>query len=261
MPLNAMIRSLNRLTAYGVLTPLGEYNNMVIEKLTNVEMLRKARIHPVNVLNALRTYGSGRGDLGSLTWSPVSQIVAALDSCLEMSFQTVEPTGKNILLGIDVSASMTSGSVAGLKNITPREAVAVMATVTARTEKNYHILGFCDKLVDLKISHKDSFQTVMEKVQRAQFGSTNCALMFDWALTNRAAVDGFVMYTDNEHNTGDNPDRAFRKYLGHRDTAKAIAVATSATAYSVFSPETPGTLNIAGFDSAGPALISSFIGQ
>lgn len=255
----ALLRNLNRLTSYGVLTPLGTNTKAVTSRLTDLAQLRKARIHPVGVLNALRTYSQGRGDLGSLTWNAIPQIQSALDTCLEMSFKTVEPTGKNILLGLDVSGSMTGGAVAGLKNITPREAVAVMATVTARVEPNYHILGFCHKLVDLGITAKDSFLTVMSKVQKADFGSTNCSLMFEWALANRVAVDGFVMYTDNEHNTGENPDKVFRKYRGTRSSAKAIAVATTATQYSVFNPESAGTLNMAGFDASAPSLIADFI--
>lgn len=72
----------------------------------------------------------------------------------------MEPTQKRFLLAIDVSGSMESCKVIGSGSVTARTASAAMAMVTARTESNYHILGFSHKLVPLKINAGMSLSNV-----------------------------------------------------------------------------------------------------
>jgi hypothetical protein len=52
---------------------------LAVAQLGDGERLRKARVHPIAVLAALRTYASGRGVRGKHTWTPVAQVVDALD--------------------------------------------------------------------------------------------------------------------------------------------------------------------------------------
>ena len=100
------------------------------------------RIHPINVLSALLTYRSGKSVRGSNTWTPVPQVVDALDKAFERSFDTAPQTNQRFYLGIDVSGSMGSGEVAGVPGLTPRMAAAAMAMAIARREPNYYIAGF-----------------------------------------------------------------------------------------------------------------------
>ena len=62
----------------------------------------------------------------------------------------MEPTGKRFLLAIDVSGSMCT-PIMGSNSVTCRVGSAAMAMVTARTEANYHMVGFSTQLVPLKI--------------------------------------------------------------------------------------------------------------
>ena len=89
MPMTAMIRNLGKMTSIGVLDPLSEAAIEVCKRLRDQPALKKARIHPFNVLLALKTYETGRGDKGKLTWSPNQAIVAALDDCFYASFKVV----------------------------------------------------------------------------------------------------------------------------------------------------------------------------
>ena len=78
----------------------------------------------------------------------------------------MEPTGQRFLLAVDVSGSMGT-SVMGSEAVTARTASAAMAMLTARTEENYHIVGFSDQLVPLKIDagmSLDSVCTVIDQV-------------------------------------------------------------------------------------------------
>ena len=70
------------------------------------------------------------------------QIVDALDAAFYAAFGNVEPAGTRLLLALDVSGSMTCGTVAGVPGLTPRDASAALALVTAATEPQYEIVGF-----------------------------------------------------------------------------------------------------------------------
>lgn len=78
----------------------------------------------------------------------------------------MEPTGKRFLLAIDVSGSMESYNVLGSSSVTARTASAAMAMVTARTEANYHMVGFSHKLVDLEIDAKMKLADVCTTIAR-----------------------------------------------------------------------------------------------
>ena len=58
------------------------------------------------MLAALQTYAAGRGARGKHTWTPVAQVIDALDAAFYAAFGNVEPTGKRTLLALDVSGSM-----------------------------------------------------------------------------------------------------------------------------------------------------------
>lgn len=78
----------------------------------------------------------------------------------------MEPTGLRFLLAIDVSGSMESYNVLGSSSVTARTASAAMAMVTARTEANYHMLGFSDKLVKLDINARMKLEDVCSTISR-----------------------------------------------------------------------------------------------
>ena len=120
LPMTALIRNLATLTRVGLLTPKGEATAAVIARITDRAALRKARIHPIALLAALTTYASGRGARGSATWTPVPAVVDALDAAFGLAFENVEPTGARTLIGLDVSGSMSCGTIAGIPGITPR---------------------------------------------------------------------------------------------------------------------------------------------
>ena len=87
MPMTAMIRNLGKMSAIGLLKPLSNHADIVCKRLKDETLLRKARIHPFNVLVALKTYESGKGDKGKLTWEVNQTIVGALDDAFYKSFK------------------------------------------------------------------------------------------------------------------------------------------------------------------------------
>ena len=261
MPLTAMIRTLGRMGSVGLLAPLSEASKTVVNRLNDREYLRKSRVHPIAVLSAMLTYGSGKGQKGSLSWTTVPQVMDALNEAFYAAFENVEPTGKNFYLGIDVSGSMTVGTVAGIAGMTPNMGAATMAMLIARTEPNHFIGGFSDRFVDLGISKSDRIDAAMRKAQRS-FGSTDCAVAIKHAMAHKYLVDAFVVITDGETWAGDqHASQAIQQYRNKsgRD-AKLIVINMVANRTRVGDPADAGSLDIVGFDASVPALINGFIG-
>src|SRR5207247_3440999 len=132
----ARVRNLATMTRAGGAAPGSDGTAKAVAQLGDAERIRRARVHPVAVLAALRTYASGGGARGRGEWNPVREIVDALDAAFYTAFGNVEPAGKRLLLALDVSGSMTFGSVAGVPGLTPREASAALALVTAATSRS-----------------------------------------------------------------------------------------------------------------------------
>lgn len=260
MPMTAAIRNLGKMSSIGILGPLSNNAKNLAKQLKDPERVQKSRLHPLNVLQAVAVYKRGRGIKGSLSWTVNKTILSALEDTFYLSFKNVEPTGKRTLMALDVSGSM--GSTWGPSGfLTAREISAAMAMVTLRTEQeDCYTLGFCHKLVDLKLTDKDSIAGVLKKISNLPFGRTDCALPMIWAAQNKVPVDTFVIYTDNETWHGPiHPSQALKAYRqSMKINAKLIVCATEASSFSIADPRDPGMLDIAGFDSAVPQIISQF---
>src|SRR6266446_5342179 len=163
MPMTAMIRNLGKMTSIGLVQPFSDAAKLIVRKLGDDTLLKRARIHPLAVLIAEKVYAQGKGERGSLTWKPMAKIVDALDAAFYATFQNVEPCSKPVLLALDVSGSMGGGSVAG-SCLTPREASAAMALVTAATEEDYHIMGFSNRFIPLDISPRMRLDDVVKRI-------------------------------------------------------------------------------------------------
>jgi len=271
MPMNATIRNLGRMTANGLLSPLSDETGIVVDRLGDSEYIKKSRIHPINVLAAMKTYSSGQGFRGSLTWNPNQSIVDALDGAFYESFKNVDPTGKRYMLAIDCSGSMMSPCM-GMSQISNMEAAAVMAMATMKAEKNTHITGFsCGSgggyrrfggsgIKPLEISPRMRLDSVVRTMSGFNWGGTDCALPMIHALEQKLNVDVFCVYTDNETYAGSiHPHQALRDYRKKiNPEAKLVVLGTAQTEFSIADPNDAGMLDIAGFDSAAPALISQF---
>jgi len=261
MPLGAMIRTLGRMGSVGLLAPFSNASKTVVERLSDREYLRKSRVHPIQVLAAILTYAQGKGQKGSLTWTPVPQVVDALNEAFYLAFDNVEPTGKRFYLGIDVSGSMTYGQVGGLAGLTPNMGAAAMAMLITRTEPNHFIGGFATSFVDLGISKSDRLDSAMQKCQRS-FGGTDCATAINHALAKKYPVDAFVVITDGETWAGNQHNaQAIQQYRQKTGIdAKMIVINMVANRTSLSDPSDAGSLDVVGFDASVPTLISGFVG-
>lgn len=278
MPATAMIRNLANMTRIGLLTQMSGATKQVVAALKDQEFLNKARVHPMNVLFALRTYQSGGGWRSDKTWTPVQKVVDALDGAFYLSFGNVEPTGKRVMLALDVSGSM--GVNIGDTNLTARDASAAMALVTANVEDDYMITGFSsggrnfwrsgngdawagyeNGLSELSISPRQRLDDVIRYVHGMDFGGTDCSLPMLYAEDQGEEFDAFVIYTDSETWAGKiHPAQAIRQYRkSFVPDARLVVVGMTSNGFTIADPKDPGMLDVVGFDTATPQIISDFV--
>ncbi|HEY9898929.1 MAG TPA: TROVE domain-containing protein [Pantanalinema sp.] len=262
MPLEAMVRNLATMTRAGLLRPLSTASRLVCERLGDAERLRQAHLHPIKLLAALATYTAGHGVRSNAgEWVPDPSIVDALDGAFYRAFENVAPSGKRIVLALDVSASMDSGQVAGVAGLTPRMAAAALALVTASTEREVTAIAFSDRMVPLALSARERLDDVMRATAAIPFGGTDCALPMLWALENGVEADAFVILTDSETWAGEiHPAEALARYRERTGIpAKLAVVGMVSNGFSIADPADPGMLDVVGFDTAVPQLLSDFI--
>jgi 60 kDa SS-A/Ro ribonucleoprotein len=281
MGLGALVRNLGRMTTNGTLVPDNEAVDKVVARLSDGEGLRSTRLHPISVLSALLTYRTGRGARGSTTWTPITAVVDALDTAFYASFASVEPAGKRTLLALDVSGSMSMGTVAGVMGLTPRLASAAMAAITLATEPKVQTIAFTASSVGsgfwkspgesrlfnlesgvspLALSARQRLDDIVGSISDLPFGGTDCALPMLYALGKGLAIDHFVVYTDSETWAGDvHPSQALARYRERTDiNAKLTVVGMVSNGFSIADPNDAGMLDVVGFDTAAPQLMADF---
>jgi 60 kDa SS-A/Ro ribonucleoprotein len=287
MPITALVRNLATMTRNGLLVAGSNYTTKVIDQLGDAEAIKKSRIHPIQLFMALKTYAAGHGQRSrSEGWVPVGQIVDALDDAFYMAFDNVEATGKRRLIALDISGSMWSGEVAGIPGFTPAQAAGVMAMVSVRTGDPYEVVCFTagnlgslglygrryrertpsheliPGLSPLGLSGKqrlDDVERVMESMSQ-YMGGTDPSLPVEYAIEKKREFDIFEVYTDNEAWAGKrHASQALVDYRRRTGiNAKLVAVAFTATSYSIADPKDPGMMDVVGFDTSAPQLIQAF---
>jgi 60 kDa SS-A/Ro ribonucleoprotein len=272
MGLTAVLRNLGKMTEVGLLSPFSEAERFVVSRLTDAAALRKARVHPLALLVAGKTYAQGHGDKGKLKWSALQKIVSALDAAFYLSFETLTPTGARTLLALDVSGSMTWSTIAGMPGITPAVGSSAMALVTAAVEPDHEFVAFTAGLSrvlhplsyggisPLAISPRMRLDDVMRAVSGLPAGGTDCALPMLWAADEKVPIDVFCVYTDSETWAGPiHPVQALARYRQKMGIgAKLVVIGMVSNGFTIADPNDAGMLDVVGFDTATPSIIADF---
>jgi 60 kDa SS-A/Ro ribonucleoprotein len=272
MPLTALIRNLGVMSKVGLLVPMGDAVRTITARLGDRKALTAARVHPIALLAALKTYAQGHGMKGKNSWRPVPQVVDALDRAFYLAFENAPTTGQRVMLALDVSGSM-SARVLGMEYLDCREASAAMALVTAASEPHHMFTAFTagsypsrwsprlgSGLSTLSISPRQRLDDVVERISGLTFGGTDCALPMLEALKHRWPIDLFVVYTDSETWAGQvHPAQALRRYRERMGIpARLVVVGMASNGFSIADPRDAGMLDVVGFDTATPQVIADF---
>ena len=165
-----------------------------------------------------------------------------------------------------------------MPGLTPRDASAALALVTAATEiavRDGRLLRRPERLerracaastgrqsgiTPLAISPRQRLDDAVRTVSDLPFGGTDCALPMLYALEHEREIDTFVILTDSETWAGDvHPAQALQDYRRASGIdARLVVVGMVSNGFSIADPNDPGQLDVVGFDTATPQLISDF---
>ena len=245
------------MTTVGLIAPFSDTTKRVVERLTDVDVIKRGRVHPMQFLLASAVYGSGGGYRSGKTWVPEGKIVDALGEAFTLAFQTVKPSGKRTLICLDVSGSMNNHVIGS--PISCREAGAAMGLVTLATEEHCAVVGYDRSLYPLAMSPKSSLREAL-LAARVGGGGTDASLPVLWATQEHLNVDTFVFLTDNETWAGDiHTHQALRAYKETSGIdARTAFVAMNANRYTIADPTDATHLDLVGLDGSTPGLVSEF---
>lgn len=259
MGLTALIRNLGNMSRIGAIPPLSGHESLIASRIRNVDNIRQSRVHPFTILQALAVYASGSGFRGKKTWPISARIVDALDDAFNLAFENVEPTGKRIFIGLDVSGSMSTPF--GDSPLMVSQAAAAVAMTFMRRESQWYVMGFANGLRDLGLTARQSLASVVKQTGHLTFGGTDCALPMQHAVQNKLEVDAFIVITDNETWAGRiHPVKALQAYRNRTGiNAKLVVIGMTSTGFTIADPDDGNMLDVVGMDSNVPSLVSNFI--
>lgn len=257
--LTALMRNLGKMGAAGALTHHSNVAKIVNARITDSDALRKARVHPMQVLLAKLTYGAGHGFKGTNKWNPVPTVVDNLDDAFYASFGNLPMTNKRRFIALDVSGSM--GSPIMGTPLSCSMASGALAMVALHQDPESYVYGFQNRITDMKLTSKMRLDAVLKRISGLTFGGTDCALPMVYALENKLECDSFEVYTDNETWAGRiHPHQALKEYRTKMTIpAKLIVNGMTATNFTIADPKDAGSLDVVGFDASTPSMISDFI--
>ena len=261
MPAMALVRNLANMTRLGVITNDNQAGRLVAMKIEDPRFASGARLHPIALLNAMNAYQRGRSLRDpSKSWGPVTRIVDALDSAFYSSFGSVEPTGKRTVVALDVSRSMMDTPVFGLDGLDCATASVAMAMVTAAVEADVSVNCFTTTYRPLDVSPRRRMDDNLQVARSMPFSGTDCALPITDALRKRQEVDTFIVYTDSETWAGPvTVTDALARYRREiNPKARMVVVGMASTGFTIADPNDAGSLDVVGFDTAAPQVISEF---
>lgn len=253
MGIHALLRNLGALTESEVLADV-EHSLMVADRVRNRGAMQRARVHPFAILLAALVYGQGHGFRSSKTWSPVRQVLEALDDAYETAFEWNTPTKRRLLVGIDISGSM-SMECQGTP-IPAHLAAAAMALTIARAEPFSTV-----------VQHDTEVRQVVPITRRSKVsglsgahgGGTDLSAPIRWAYDN-GEFDAIVILTDNESWAANiHWATVLAEYRRKVPNCKLIVAAMAANHASIVDPDDPLQLGCAGLDANLPSIINNFL--
>lgn len=275
MPAHALLWSLNALSANEVLTP--KLQEMVVDFLHDKEALKRARLHPMQLLKTWLVYKQGRGIKGQMVWTPNQAVVQALSRGFEISVGLQEKLKGRVLIGVDVSGSMYGGMVLGMPFLSPARVSAAYAYIMMQGCEDPRVVyfdykgsgsgwgnwqacgqhGYKDVTKALR-GHKDLDQAI-KHVGTWGAGGTDVSLPFEYALVHNQKVDTFILFTDNMSWAGNHAPTVLKDYRNKVNAdARVVYCTTAPYGTTLSAPEDLKALDIVGFDPNAATLIEEF---
>jgi 60 kDa SS-A/Ro ribonucleoprotein len=187
----ALRMNLNTLARNGALDVVG-VTDAVVDRLSDVTALGKARVLPYQLMVALDAAGEG---------VPL-KVQAALEAALEASVATVPTVSGNVVVCPDVSGSMASPVTGFRKGATSKvsciDVAALVAAAMLRTNRQARVLPFERRVVPITLDPKARLAINTAKLAAIGGGGTNVSAPLAQLNAERAKVDLVLIVSDNQ---------------------------------------------------------------
>lgn len=102
---------------------------------------------------------------------------------------------------------------------------------------------------------------LIKRIEAIPMGGTDCALPMGWSRMRGINVAGFITYTDSETWAGTiHPPQALRNYRNEFVAeTKTVVVGMTSNGLTLADPNDRGMLDVVGFDTTAPAVITDFM--
>lgn len=257
MQTTALLRNLNRFSYNGLTDSNNATVKLIVNKLTDEVAIAKSGIHPINVINSLLTYSSGRGVKGDKTWTPNQNIVDALNETYELALKALTPTGKSILVAVDISGSMNA-PVGGMQ-MSASQVANVLGVTILKSEKNSEMVWFDTAIQSPKIGKRTSIDDVLKNSPHG--GGTDCAQAFVHALKTKTKYDAILIFTDSETWAGQTHGlELLNRYRSSvNPNVAVIEIALAANPHTTLPVDDKKVLRVVGFDASVTEVINSYL--
>lgn len=275
-----------------------EFLTKIIKRVTNVELIRESKIHPIEVFIAARDFEKGgkakdpklvnyldeeedgkqlkkgtdpdyvKPNFSYIEAPKCPKLVTALHKTLALSFGNVTSLGKRYMITIEVSEDMNKPTLKN-KNITCLEAAVLMSMSIYKSEKNVTIGVFNgESITQITFEKGCNFPTALAKVKEAAHDYVGYGLPIDWASTKKKQVDVFLNLVHNiiprrvPKGVVCNPSSALEKYhnkKGSSPNTKLILHSLGRSSGTYFDSRHNYILNLHGFDENIAPVISAFL--
>jgi 60 kDa SS-A/Ro ribonucleoprotein len=187
MPYLALLRHLNTLQRAEVLR-VEDHARYVAERLTNAEVLRKAKILPFQLFSAYQAFDPQTNE---------ERIVGeALADAMDAAFVNMPDLPGKVCIAPDVSGSM-SGAINKQSKVRYIDVAGVFAGALLKSSPQALVLPFENNVVKVKLSARDSLVTTAQALAKIGGGGTAVSAPVSELIERRVAVDALIGITDS----------------------------------------------------------------
>lgn len=185
--------NLNTFARHGVFGQPG-MAELVADRLRDPKAIAKARVFPYQLMVA---YSMANANAG------IPQVVTnALQDAMEIATANVPEFPGKVYVFPDVSGSMHSpvtgvrrGATTAVRCI---DVAALVAATVLRKNPSAEVIPFESKVVEVRLSPRDSVMTNAEKLALLPAGGTNCSAPLEFLNQRRVQGELVIYFSDNE---------------------------------------------------------------
>lgn len=184
-------QGLNAYLKHGVFNDT-EMVKVVADRLSSEDQVAKSRVFPLQLM----------ASYNNVDPSMPRQITGALQDALDLALSNIPELAGNVVVAVDSSGSMSSPITGHRGKASSKmrcvDAAALIASAILRRNPNTRVMVFDTKLHNTQLNERDSVITNAQKIAALGGGGTDCSIPLRQLNQEKAAVDFFVLVSDNE---------------------------------------------------------------